>query len=183
MGRKRKSAKLQLAEGDTRQRGKHKLEQAIGRTPPTTSGIPDCPKHLRGRARETWEFWRVELIGMQIDSRCDGRMLEGACIAYARAVDADLIIAREPVYFQGKRKAGLYRTKKHPAVTVSNAAWSQVKAFCSEFGLSPASRARLSIAPASETREDVNAVLSGPTLTDQEKQSVIEMFQTVVANG
>lgn len=53
-------------------------------------------------------------------------MIEGACVAYARAVDADLQVAcdgitiREPVYFHGMRKAGLFRIKKHPAVTVSN---------------------------------------------------------------
>lgn len=67
-------------------------------------------------------------------------MIEGACVAYARAVDADLqaacdgITIREPVYFHGMGKAGLFRIKKHPAVTVSNTSWAQVRSFCSEFG-------------------------------------------------
>lgn len=76
MGRKRKAIAIRLAEGDRSKRGKHQLEQLLRRTPPTVSGLPDCPKHLRGRARETWERWRAELIAMQIDARCDAPMLE-----------------------------------------------------------------------------------------------------------
>lgn len=43
---------------------------------------------------------------------------------YARAVEADLIVTREgaiinePVFYQGKRVAGVTRQKKHPAMTI-----------------------------------------------------------------
>ena len=112
---------------------------------------------------------------MQLDSRCDAMMLEGACVNYARAVEADQMvtkqgsIVREAVFYRGKRLKRVNRVKKHPAVAVSNAAWSQVKAFCSEFGLSPASRVHLSVVAAPSTGDSIEALISGPRLTDAEK--------------
>jgi P27 family predicted phage terminase small subunit len=175
MGRKRKPIQQQIAEGDPRMRGKHKLEEKLASVPVPVSGL-DCPAHLRGRARSTWNRWKRELEIMDLDSRCDAEMLEGACVHYARAVKADLqiekegIIVREPVIVNGHAHSTLTRVKKHPAVAVSNAAWDKVKGFCSEFGLSPSARMRLQVAPRAKNVGNVDSVLDGPMLTDEERR-------------
>lgn len=109
----------------------------------------------------------MELREMKLDRRPDAMMLEGACVNYARAVQADLILLREGLMVEEStidQESGekvVLRTKYHPAVTVSNAAWRQVRAFCSEFGLSPVSRTRLAI-EREEPAEDLMEILSKP---------------------
>jgi P27 family predicted phage terminase small subunit len=152
-GRKPKSTAAQIAAGDPRKIGARKLKEKLANEPVATKGLPDCPEHLNGRARGAWEFWAVELADMNLDRRPDAQMLEGACVNYGRAVDADLIVERDGLIVDefgmvgepGAQEAVLLKRKAHPAIAVSNAAWRQVRAFCSEFGLSPVSRTRLAI--------------------------------------
>lgn len=161
-GRKPKPAARQIAEGDPRKLGKHKLIEKLNREPNAKRGLPDCPEHLEGRARSAWEFWAEELAHMNLDSRPDAMMLEGACVNYGRAVESDLILQRDGLTVEDPVISGeriILKIKKHPAVEVSNAAWRQVRAFCSEFGLSPVARARLTIEKAEKT-DDLIGLLS-----------------------
>jgi P27 family predicted phage terminase small subunit len=166
-GRKPKPLKRQIAEGDTRKKGVRKLQEQLDAEPKAARGLPDCPEHLSGRARDAWEFWSTELAYMNLDSRPDAMMLEGACVAWARAVAADLMIAElgsvtaQPILSTSGELLGCkYRT--NPAVAVSHAAWKQLRSFCSEFGLSPASRTRLTIEKHDNGEKDLMALLSTP---------------------
>jgi P27 family predicted phage terminase small subunit len=168
-GRKPKPTASQIATGDPRKHGVHKLEEKLKREPQAARGLPDCPRHLKGRARHAWAFWKEELEGMSLDRRPDAMMLEGACVNYARAVDADLIVARDGIIIEELMLVGenhdepvVMKRKYHPAITVSNAAWRQVRAFCGEFGLSPVSRTRLSIEQKDKGVEDLMSILSKP---------------------
>lgn len=166
-GRRNKPLSRQIAEGDTRKRGVRKLKELASREPNAFRGLPSCPRHLKGRARAAWGFWRDELIAMNLDFRPDAMMLEGACVGYARAVQADLILASDgPVCIHetldpqtGDR---MQKLKAHPAVAISNSAWSQVRSFCSEFGLSPGSRTRLTIEKPDNGEKDLMEMLSAP---------------------
>ncbi len=165
-GRKPRPMARQVSEGDPRQRGKKKIAARLAAEPKAVTGLPDCPRHLKGRARSSWNFWSEELETMKLSKRPDGPMLEGACVAYSRAVEADLILATEgilvrDIFINDAGEAITLKTKKHPAVEISNRSWLIVKAFCSEFGLSPVSRTRLSITkePGGEM-EDLIALLS-----------------------
>ncbi|MCU1326666.1 MAG: phage terminase small subunit family [Bryobacterales bacterium] len=95
-------------------------------------------------------------------------MLEGACVAYQQAVQADEIITREgPVCrtesLDPQTKKSIMKLKVHPAVTISRSAWSQVRSFCSEFGLSPVARVRLSVEKKLDAGDaDLMAILSAP---------------------
>lgn len=166
-GRKPKPAALQIAEGDPSKRGVHKLDEKLAAEPDTTRGLPSCPRHLKGRARYSWTFWSRELAVMNLDSKPDAMMLEGACTNYARAVDADLIIARDGLTVEESiidKEGGeriILKIRTHPAVAISNAAWRLVRAFCSEFGLSPVSRTRLTIEKG-EKEQDLMEILSAP---------------------
>jgi P27 family predicted phage terminase small subunit len=114
---------------------------------------------------------------MDLDKRPDGPMLEGACVNYARAVEADLILERDGLTVEEKfideesGEAVVLKVKKHPAVEISNGAWRLLRAFCSEFGLSPVSRTRLQIgkdAPDSGM-EDLAALLNQPRVPRESK--------------
>jgi P27 family predicted phage terminase small subunit len=88
-------------------------------------------------------------------------MLEGACRAYDRAVEADLIVQRDGLIMEEVTEKGDVRIKKHPAVEISNRSWLLVKSFCSEFGLSPVSRVRLAV-QVKEEEDDLAALLAAP---------------------
>jgi P27 family predicted phage terminase small subunit len=154
-GSKPKPAVLKVAQGDTRKLGIHKFAEKLAAEPKKTRGLPECPRHLRGRAREVWNFWREELHVMNIDNRPDAHMLEGACVAYQQAVQADEIIQRDgPIIEESiidkRGEKVVLNMKAHPAVAISRSAWKQMQSFSSEFGLSPVSGARLAI----EKRDD-----------------------------
>jgi P27 family predicted phage terminase small subunit len=66
-------------------------------------------------------------------------------------------------------KTGEVRAVTNQAIAISNAAWKNVKAFCSEFGLSPASRTRLTLEKRDETQEELMDLLSSPRKPRAEK--------------
>jgi P27 family predicted phage terminase small subunit len=148
-GRPRKPLKVRQQEGDLRKIGPRKLQALIDAEPKTRSGLPDCPSHLRGIAREIWGVWVQELEIMDMDRMPDAVMLEGACVAYQRAVQADGQIDRIGItverYKEIDGEAVLLGVEPNPAIKISEAAWKQVKSFCVEFGFSPASRSRLAV--------------------------------------
>lgn len=146
--------------GDTRKIGVNKLTAKMELEPKASHGLPDCPRHLRGIAREQWKVWAEDLADMNLDRHPDGPMLEGACVAYESAVKAYEMLQRDGEIVEEStiNDAGevvVLKRKTHPAVALRNAAWTLVKAFCSEFGLSPVSRTRLAI----EKRDDGRAEL------------------------
>src|ERR1700675_3307689 len=167
-GRKPKPTQLQISEGDPRRIGRRKLEQKLEAEAKGSRGLPNCPSHLKGRARKAWKFWSEELERMNIDCRPDAQMLEGACVAYESAVEC-----YETIQKQGRlvakrildpetNKLVVANVKPHPSVAQGNAAWVLLKAFCSEFGLSPVSRSRLAIDRPGAGEADLMEILSRP---------------------
>jgi P27 family predicted phage terminase small subunit len=104
---------------------------------------------------------------MNLDSRPDAQMLEGACVNYSRAVDADIIVNKqglmveESVIHPDSGEVIILKIKAHPAIAVSNNAWRQLRAFCSEFGLSPVSRTRLTLEKPDSSASDLADILFG----------------------
>lgn len=165
-GQRPKSIEKQIAEGDPRKHGKKKLQERLETVPKTSSGLVDCPQHLKGRARYAWQLWSDELAVMKLDKRPDSLALEGACRAYERAVNADLILDKSGLTIEDKYIAEdgeviVLRIRKHPAVEISNRSWTIVRAFCGEFGFTPVSRQRLTIEKDADPDEDLAKLLGG----------------------
>jgi P27 family predicted phage terminase small subunit len=167
-GRKKKPIARQMAEGDPSKRGPRKLEQMLEAEPAATRGLGTCPGYLQGRAREAWLFWARELENMDLDRRPDGPMLEGACVAYDAAIESYETIKKQGRFIPKKKLDPETNTlviidvKPHPAVRQGNQAWALMKAFCSEFGLSPVSRMRLVVDKGDDEEQDLMALLSRP---------------------
>lgn len=166
-GRKPNPIERQIAAGDPRKHGMGKLQERLDAQVKASSGLPSCPRHLVGRARSSWNLWKQELEAMNLDCRPDAMMLEGACVNYARAVQADIevqlrgILYEEAITDSDGDVVGT-KLRKNPAVEVSNRSWMLVKAFCSEFGLSPVSRTRLTIEKTPKEESDLAEMLSRP---------------------
>jgi P27 family predicted phage terminase small subunit len=86
---------------------------------------------------------------MEMDRRPDAMALEGACVNYSRAIEADAVLVKdgivveEPIVNRDTGEVVGRKYKAHPATVISNRAWSQVRAFCGEFGFTPVARVRL----------------------------------------
>jgi P27 family predicted phage terminase small subunit len=177
-GRKPKPIAVQIAEGDRRKRGRLKLAEQLASIPKTARGLPDCPRHLRGRARSAWNLLRNELETMELDATADAMLLEAACVNYATAVRAHLKIEKQgevindPIVSRDNGKIIGYRAKKNPWLPIREHAHRLLLNFCSEFGVSPAARTRLNVTTPAHDDADVERVLYGPTLTDEEKQKM-----------
>lgn len=167
-GRKPKPIGQQIAEGDPRKRGKNKLKEALSGLPAPQRGYPPCPDHLSPLARRTWEFLSAQIEIMNQDHRPDALMLEGACVNYARAVKADQAVDRDGITIELSKideESGeriLLGMKANPAASISDKAWKLVRAFCSEFGLSPSSLTRLKIEKPDDDAQDLAALLAEP---------------------
>ena len=168
-GRKPKTAGQHLAEGDPSHFGRKKLLERQAAEPKPVRGLPPCPSHLKGMARKAWLFLAPQIELMEQDYKPDALMLEGACVNYARAVQADQIVDREGLTVEESRiddetgEKTVLRVKTRPEVHISNQAWLRVRAFCSEFGISPVSRTRLAMEKgASHEAENIAEILSRP---------------------
>ena len=168
-GRKPKPIEQQIREGDPRQRGMNRLQERLEAIPQAEKGLPDCPTDLGALARFAWDFWKAELVKMDLAFLPDRMMLEGAAVNYERAKLADAMIQKHGLVVvdvitdaQGKA-IGRRHVHRNPAISISNQAWALVRSFCSEFGLSPIGRQRLEVQQDHDnSREELIALLSQP---------------------
>ena len=178
-GRKRKPVKTQIAAGDPRKKGVHKLEQQLAAEPKASRGLPPCPEYRGGRARDAWTFWSHELELMDLDRRPDGPMLEGVCIAYDAAIACYETIKTQGRFIAKKilnpatNKLVVVDVKPHPAVRQGNQALALMKAFCSEFGLSPVSRTRLAVDKLDDGEADLMELLGRPRAAKKPPRPVV----------
>jgi P27 family predicted phage terminase small subunit len=179
-GRKPKTAARQIAEGDPSKRGVHKLDAKREAEPKGTSGLPECPKHLKGIARKVWRFWATELSEMNLDCRPDAMMLEGACVSYQTYVkmhekveeQGELVAKKERNPLTGQLE--VVDVRPHPGLAIRDRALALMRSFCSEFGLSPVSRARLFVERREAEGDDLMALLMQPR---ERKQPPVEVIQ------
>ena len=166
LGRNRKPFSLQINEGDPRKHGRQKLIDAAERIPKGSRGLPKCPRHLKGRARLAWNFLKIELEAMDLDYRPDALALEGGCLAYQAAIEAEELLIREgftveePIVRKGVVVGSARRS--HPANRIRNAGWARFQSFCDRFGLSPKARESISIKKADDSDLDLMAILAQP---------------------
>jgi P27 family predicted phage terminase small subunit len=167
-GRKPRTAAQQIAEGDPSKRGVHKLDAMLESEPKATRGLPECPQHLKGIARKAWRFWAEELEEMSLDCRPDAMMLEACCVSYQTYVEMYELIEQQGKLVAKKERnpqtgqLEVVDVRPHPALVVRDRSLMQMKAFCSEFGLSPVSRARLFVERREADGDDLMALLAQP---------------------
>lgn len=151
VGRKRTPVARQIAAGDPRMHGKNKLLEKLAALPKATKGLPTCPKHLKGAAREMWDIWVEELEVMGLDRRPDAAALAQACIAYQVTVEASNDINKRGIVIGSRGNPWLSIRERHQNI---------LRQFCAEFGFTPSSRERLTAEKRDDAVQDLAALLS-----------------------
>ena len=132
-GRKPKPTAIKVLEGNP---GKRPLNQ---REPVPPKGSIKCPEWLLPEAKKEWKRLAPSLEAMGVLTVLDIAAFEGYCQAYARWKEAEAFIAQHGSIF--KTPSGYVQQVPH--VSIAQQSLKIVQSFCSEFGLTPATRARI----------------------------------------
>lgn len=134
MGRIPKPTALKRLAGNP---GKRKLP---AREPQPTREVPSCPEHLPPVARAEWARVSEELGRLGLLTGMDRAALGAYCSAYARWHDAQKILAKVGMTIETPN--GMIMPS--PYISIINKAVEQMVSIAAQFGMTPASRARVS---------------------------------------
>mgnify|MGYP000876640778 CR=1 FL=1 len=134
-GRKPKPTALKVLEGNP---GKRPLNQ---NEPKPESTAPRCPSWLEQEAKNEWRRMSKTLEAMGLLTLVDKAAFAGYCQAYARWKEAEEFLSKHGTIF--KTPSGYIQ--QVPQVSIAQTYLKVMKDFCSEFGLTPAARTRISV--------------------------------------
>ena len=132
-GRKPKPTALKLLEGNP---GKRPINE---HEPIPPKGTVKCPTGLEPEAKKEWKRLAPSLEAMGVLTQADLTAFAGYCQAYARWKEAEEFISQHGSIFQ--TPSGY--VQQVPQVSIAQQNLKIMQSFCSEFGLTPATRARI----------------------------------------
>ena len=148
-GPPRKPTSLRLLEGNPSRRPLPKQEPKPKATTPTR------PEWTAAEAKREWNRIVPELRRLGLLTLVDRAALVGYCQEWARYVQAQKLLTKFGLTFSTENGY----VQQRPEVAIAQKSLQLVRAFCAEFGLTPAARARLS---APESKEvDLEDLLEG----------------------
>lgn len=142
-GPARKPTKLKELEGNP---GKRELNRE---EPTPNPAIPDCPAFVKGSGRKEWKRVADELFILGLLTRIDRGALAAYCQSYGRWEEAERKLVKEGVLFETSNGNLI----QNPRLAVANKAMEMMHKFLTEFGMTPASRSRISV-PKDESLDD-----------------------------
>lgn len=158
-GRKPKPAHLKLVEGNP---GKRALKQEVQ---PDSGDLPEPPAFLSADAQAEWRRVSLELHRLGMLTMLDVSTLGAYCQAFGRWIQAERAIAKmaEKDQLTGGLmiKTSNGNAIQNPLVGTANKAASDMVRYASEFGLTPAARARLAIGPIEKPKSKFDGLLGG----------------------
>jgi P27 family predicted phage terminase small subunit len=105
--------------------------------------LPACPPHLQGEARKEWTRTGRRLLACGLMTEIDSAALAAYCTAWARWVEAEESLRQFGVVLKSPNGYPM----PSPFLTIANKAMDQMTRLLAEFGMSPSSRARVSVSP------------------------------------
>lgn len=155
-GRKPQPTHLRLVKGNP---GKRALPQNEPKPktarPPKPANLPDST------ASKLWDVLEDELFNMGVLTTADGPALRMLCEVWARFFEARRIINQfGSMTYTTEGVAGM-QIKVHPAVGIMERAERSIRSWCSEFGLTPAARARVEKAIEDDEEDDLEGLFTG----------------------
>ena len=131
---------LKLA-GSWRAKDREKAE------PKAPAEIPPRPAHLAGEAIEAWDHLVGVLSAMRVLTLADARALELLCETWGRYRDATRSLAEDGITIKLYDRHGkVKQVRRNPAAGVQVELARLLRLQLAEFGLTPASRSRVSVA-------------------------------------
>ena len=135
MAGKPKPAALRLIEGN---RGHRPINQSVKPQPI----MPKAPTFLNPVAKTEWKRAGPLLFRLGVLTREDMAAFASYCENYAIIFQCSNYINKRggyAKYLEGKN------SQVTPHLTAMNKAWNNLKTFCSEFGMTPSSRGRITL--------------------------------------
>lgn len=143
-GRKPKPTALKVLEGNP---GKRPLN---GNEPKPEKVAPKCPTWLEPEAKKEWRRMTKTLEAIGVLTQVDTTAFAGYCQAYARWKEAEEFLSKHGTIF--KTPSGYIQ--QVPQVSIAQTYLKIMKDFCSEFGLTPAARSRISVSTTEGASDD-----------------------------
>lgn len=139
-GRKPKPTNLHLINGNP-----SKLKLKDKKEPQPDPSIPACPRFLSGPAKWEWKRIVVELSKLGLVTQVDKAALAAYCESWAtwKKATEHLNKAKVQTYPLYDEQGNVKALKALPQIKIANDALKQLRAFCTEFGLTPSARTRL----------------------------------------
>jgi P27 family predicted phage terminase small subunit len=147
-GRKPKPTAIKILEGNPGKRPLNDLE------PQPNSECPECPDWLTDEAKEEWHRIAPELHKIGVLTYIDMAALAGYCESFAqwrRAVE--YLKKNGDMLIMYNEDGSIKYQQQAPHVAIASNALKHMRAFASEFGLTPASRSKLSVKPQADKTE------------------------------
>ena len=148
-GQKPKPTALKIIQGNPGKKALPKHE------PKPVPMAPQCPSWLSPYAKEEWHRVAGALERLGLLTQVDGSALAGYAAAWGTMRKAQETIQSEGLTFT--TDSGYIR--EHPEVGVAHRAWTQVRAFAVELGMTPSSRSRISV-PSKPDEGELKELLS-----------------------
>jgi P27 family predicted phage terminase small subunit len=118
--------------------------------------LPACPPYLVGVAAEAYAAFAQQLQDAGIGTAVDGTVLAVIAVAYARWREAEEKIAEKGLIMLSPNGYPV----QSPYVSIANKAMAQLHKLCAEFGMTPASRSRVTAnAPEEEKGESLQSFM------------------------
>lgn len=138
-GRKGKPAHLKLLEG--RGNGRDSGGRTVPEPPPFARAVPAKPADLSPAADAMWDQLVAALPEAGLLKPIDGYALQVGCETFARWYEAKKLRLSQPNFgLLAKNSQGMVVS---PLVRVESEASRDFRAWCSEFGLTPAAEVKL----------------------------------------
>lgn len=159
-GRKPKPTNLKLLEGNP---GKRPLPANEPKPRPIS---PKCPAWLNREAKRLWKKLMPELERLGLMTIINGPAFEAVCQSYATWVHCEKYLEKHGLTLDLERHdkegnvIGTY-VQQRPEVAIGQKALQAMKAFCTEFGLTPASMSRISTGRGAEDDDPMERLLRG----------------------
>ena len=142
-GRKPKPTAIKLLEGNPGRRPLNEHE------PVPPKATIKCPAWLEPEAKKEWKRLAPALESMGVLTSVDISAFAGYCQAYARWKEAEEFITQHGSIFQ--TPSGY--VQQVPQVSIAQQNLKIMQSFCTEFGLTPATRSRI-VANGNEGKND-----------------------------
>lgn len=133
---KPRPANLKLIEG--RGNGRDSGGRLVKEPPAFVRLPPQPPEMLTGEARAEWERVVPELQRLQLTKPVDAAGLTAYCLAWQRMVQAQAHVDEHGLLAETSQGMGVA-----PWVRVLESASKDLRAWCAEFGLTPAAEAKV----------------------------------------
>lgn len=139
-GRKPKPSHLKLVAGNPGKRTLNPSEAQV------TPGIPRPPNSLKEKPRAIWHEWAPRLHKMGVLSIEDEVAFRALCESmddYHRIKKIVDGMSDDDLFYDTTTQGGATMTRQHPALSALHEADRRLRAWLSEFGMTPSARSRV----------------------------------------